>query len=868
MPAHRNRTAQPRRFSPLRLLWRLLLAFVKLVLLAVLLLMLVVVWLYHEYGKDLPAPQEIGQHRSLETTRIYARDGKTLLYELVDPEGGRRTVVPFDRIPHIVKDATIAVEDAGFYHHPGVDWRGIVRAMWLNYTHQEIVSGGSTIPQQLVRNILLTPSARAPDVAEHIRYERKLREAILAYRVSREYSKDQILSLYLNEVYYGAQAYGVEAAAQTYFGKHVWELTSGEATLIAGLPQSPTRLDPFENMDGARARQRITLDLMVKYHYLTPHEADAIYNEPITLVPPETRIVAPHFVFYVRNQLEQRYGPDLLYRGGLRVTTSIDLALQAEAERIANAHIDQLRARNAHNAAAVILAPDGQVLAMVGSIDYHNPVIDGNVNVTLAPRQPGSALKPIVYAAALQKGWTPATVIWDVPTAFPASNGTTYEPMNYDNSWHGPLRLRMALANSLNIPAVKTLEFVGIEEFVQLATRMGITTFDDTSRYGLSMALGSAEVRLLDLTGAYNTLNNGGHATPPVGILKVANRRGETLEEWTPQPGAQVFTHHGREIAYLITDILSDNQARWYMFGRGNVMELPDGRPAAVKTGTSNEWRDSWAVGYTPNVTIGVWVGNNDNAPMQEVAGANGAGQIWQDLMRHYHQGREPHPFTPPAGIVEQTICADTGASASDACPRTITERFVAGTAPQKADVTRQTVRLGGDGTCLAASYTPPHQVRVVTFVVYPPEFRDWAINNGIPQPPTEYCPPPETPGYEIARLFPLSRTATISGSQVFINGTARGPYVLEVGAGAEPAEWSLINNEPIAKYGGMLGVWKTRGIPAGQYTLRLTVTTPEGIVARATQVVTYTERRQAPPEPSAPPRPEEEQNSRPSSPE
>lgn len=658
-----------RRWSPLLFAWRLLLAFVKIMLVLVLALAAVAGWLYYEYGRDLPEAYAMTRHRSAETTRIYAQDGKTLLYELVDPQGGRRTVVPLDRIPRVLLDATIAVEDANFYRNPGVDVRGIIRALWLNYQHQEIVSGGSTITQQLVRTILLPPVEALAGMTDQQRYERKLREAILAFRVSREYSKDQILSLYLNEVYYGAQAYGVEAAAQMYFGKHVWELSDGEATLVAGLPQAPTVLNPYVNMEGARARQQVTLGLMVKNGYLTPAQAEAIASQPLTLAPHRTDLLAPHFVFYVRDLLEQRYGHDLLYAGGLRVTTSIDLNWQAEAQRIALERIDELRARNAHNAAVVMLAPDGRILAMVGSVDYNNQVLGGEVNVTLAPRQPGSALKPIVYAAALQQGWTPATVIWDEPVRYEMAQGVVYEPRNYDQAWHGPQRVRMALANSLNIPAIKALEFVGVETFVQLASDMGITTFDDPARYGLTMALGSNEVRLLELTGAYNTFRNGGHYQPPTAILKVTNNRGEVLETWAPSLGPQVLGPQGEQIAYLITDILSDNRARWYMFGRGNVMELPDGRPAAVKTGTSNDWRDSWAVGYTPDITVGVWVGNNDNAPMQEIAGANGAGVIWQDIMLRYHQDRPPQPFPRPAGVVAETICADTGAAGNAGLP-------------------------------------------------------------------------------------------------------------------------------------------------------------------------------------------------------
>lgn len=835
--SRRPRILIRRRSTPLRFFGRLCLACFKLTLLGSLLLILGGMWLYYRYSSNLPDPNQLTVQHPFETTRIYARDERTLLFELSDPNGGNRTLVTFDRIPRMLKDATVAVEDADFYTNPGVDLRGILRAFWLNYQSQAVVSGGSTITQQLVRSILLTPEERT-----QVSYERKLREAILAFQVSNHYSKDQILALYLNDAYYGAQAYGVEAAAHTYFGRSVWELSDGELTLLAGLPQSPTNFNLFTNLEGARKRQTVTLGLMVKYGYLTPQQSDAIFAQPINLLEPATSIVAPHFVFYVRALLEQRYGADRLYRGGLNVVTSLDMHWQAEAQQIARERVltgrdgvPALLSRNAHNAGVVMLSPEGQILAMVGSVDYASS--DGQVNVTLAARQPGSALKPLVYAAAMQRGWTAATVIWDQPVVYTLRNGVEYRPLNYDNSWHGPQRLRMALANSLNIPAVKALEFVGVDNFVELATQLGITTFNDPARFGLSMALGSNEVRLLDLTGAYTTLRNGGHATPPVALLKVTNSRGEVLERWNANPGRQLLGAKGEQIAYLLTDMLSDNEARRYMFGAGNVMELPDGRRAAVKTGTSNDWRDSWALGYTPEVTIGVWVGNNDSTPMQEIAGANGAGLIWRDLMLAFHQGRPAQPFPRPIGIVEQPVCADTGGRVGAACPRVLTELFVAGTGPGGDEIVYRTVRVGGDGSCLAASYTPPGEMHEQTFAIYPAAFRAWAIRNGVPQPPTDYCPPPTTPDQAVAILNPLNATNVITAGQIFISGSARGPFTLEIGVGREPPEWQLLAQGTQGR-NGLLGMWEARTTPPGDYTLRLRVTTAEGVMVVATQVV------------------------------
>ncbi|MEI8306984.1 MAG: transglycosylase domain-containing protein [Chloroflexales bacterium] len=822
-PRRREIVPFRRRFPLLAFILRLILAFLKLSLLFVLSLVAGGMWLYEHYGSDLPDPQRISQHRSFETTRIYARDGTTLLYELVGPDAGRRTPVPFERIPQTLKDATVAVEDAGFYENPGVDLRGIVRAALQNYQSGQIISGASTITQQLVRGILLSPTERGERS-----YERKLREVILAYRVSREYSKDQILGIYLNEVYYGAQAYGVEAAAQAYFSKHVWELSPAEATLIAGLPQSPTTFNPFEDLPAAKTRQRVTIDLMAKSGFLTSAQAEQIYADPVALVPPKTDLVAPHFAFYVRDLLERRYGPDLLYRAGLRVITSIDMNWQAEAQRVAQEKVAELRERNASNAGVIMLAPDGQILAMVGSADYNAP--DGQVNVTLAARQPGSALKPFVYAAALQRGWTAATVIWDTPSEWKTPEGVVYAPLNYDNAFHGPLRLRMTLANSLNIPAVKALEYVGVPAFIEEMNRLGVTTFNDPSRYGLAMALGSNEVRLLDLTGAYSALRNGGRSRAPVSILKVTNSRGEVLERWTPEHGQQIFGPHSEQIAYLITSILSDNEARWFMFGRNNVLELPE-IIAAAKTGTSNDWRDSWAMGYTNDVTIGVWVGNNDGTPMAEVAGSNGAGLIWHDLMIAYNQGRPPQPFTRPTGIEEAPVCADTGGRAGDACPRPISELFVAGTAPTHVDVVSQKVRVGGDGTCLAQPYTPVAQVREESFAVYPAEFREWAARN-VSQPPTQPCPPPQALTQAAAILNPVGASDVVSGTQVFVSGTARGPFTLEFGQGANPETWQPIGQNAVSVENGLLGVWLIAGLPPGEYSLRLRVISADGVSA------------------------------------
>jgi membrane peptidoglycan carboxypeptidase len=367
-------------------------------------------------------------------------------------------------------------------------------------------------------------------------------------------------------------------------------------------------------------------------------------------------------------------------------------------------------------------------------------------------------------------------------------------------------------------------------------SRVGVTSFSDPSRFGLAMALGSNEVTLLELSGAYNTLRNGGRYVAPVAVLKVSNSRGEVLERWQPERGRSALGAQSEQVAYLITSILSDNEARRYMFGRNNVMELPE-IVAAAKTGTSNDFRDSWAMGYTQDVTVGVWVGNNDASPMQEVAGANGAGQIWRELMLRYHMGRPAAPFPRPAGVEELPVCADTGGRASPGCPRPISELFAAGTGPADVEVAYQTVRVAGNGSCLAASYTPAAEVREVQFPLYPPEFRDWAARNA-PQPPSELCPPPQTPTDAIAVLGPIGASGTITSTQVFLSGSARGPFTLEVGAGSSPAQWQPVAQSSIPVQDGLLGVWTTSGLALGDYTVRLTVVTPEGFAVSTQQQV------------------------------
>ena len=510
---------------------------------------------YASVARTLPLPEELETRAvTFISTKIYDRHGN-LLNEIFDPLSGRRTRVSLDRISPYLIQATVATEDANFYKHAGVDPVALLRIIYHALREREVI-GGSTIPQQLVKLTFLSPERTI---------ERKIKEAILAAEISRRYPKDKILELYLNEIYYGNLAFGVEAAAQTYFGKPAADLTLAEAALLAGLPQAPSYYDPYSklwNPDGtpgpAKQRQGIVLSLMVKHGYITPEEADAAWFQELKLTPPRYELNAPHFVMYVREQLEAEFGPEMVYKGGLRVYTTLDPKLQKLAERIAREHIDRLKDRHVTNAALVALRPQtGEILAMLGSVDFNDPNIDGQVNVALRLRQPGSAIKPLTYLAAFEKQedwWTPATLIEDVRTEFPDGANPPYVPVNYDGKYHGWVTVRSALANSYNIPAVKALQHVGLPALRDVARRLGITTLTRPD-YGLSLTLGGGEVTLLELTGAYAVFANGGVRVPPVAILRVEDANGRVLKEYVPPPGEQVISP---QHAYLITSILSD----------------------------------------------------------------------------------------------------------------------------------------------------------------------------------------------------------------------------------------------------------------------------------------------------------------------
>jgi penicillin-binding protein 1C len=643
----------------------------------------------------LPGIDALHAQTRAPSSRIVDRHGR-LLYEIVDPRSntaGTHRPVSAQAIPRRLREATIAVEDASFAQNPGVDLTGIARAIWINLRGGETLAGGSTITQQLARMTLLDPEERRQRTLL-----RKLRESMLAWQIAHRHSKDEVLALYLNESYYGNLAYGVEAASQVYLGKRAAELDLGEAAFLAGLPQSPAAYDPFNDLPLARKRQAIVLDLMARQGYITAQDALQAKASPLTLAPAPHLIRAPHFVAVVRRWAELHLGTEALMRAGLTISTTLDLSLNDAAQRsvqqrlaeLANPSFDSPDAQ-ARNAGVIGLVPHtGEVRVMVGSPSYFDAANAGAVNATLALRQPGSAIKPLTYAAALQtdRGFTAATPIIDVRTAFPTREGLPYVPVNYDRKNHGIISARAALATSNNVAAVLVLQRIGIRPLTDLAAALGMQAFVDPDRagqYGYSLTLGGGEVRLIELTAAYAAFANTGQRVDPVFVTEVRDAAGGLVYRHAPKPGPQVVRP---EVAWLITDMLSDNAARAPAFGEVSVLRLD--RPAAVKTGTTQDFRDNWTVGFTPDLAVGVWVGNADGTSMQGATGLTGAGPIWNDVMHVAHRGLPARAFVRPAGLSAVEVCALSGMLPTAHCTNTRTEWFLVGTQPTIADTWHQ----------------------------------------------------------------------------------------------------------------------------------------------------------------------------------
>lgn len=690
-------------------------------------------WVFTNVFSNLPDLDTLPSHLNTPSIRITDRTGR-LLYEILPEEGGRHADVPLDKIPLQLQQATIATEDANFYTHPGVDWRGILRAIWINLQGGQTLSGGSTLTQQVARNLLLSQQERSQQTLI-----RKTREITLALQLTRRFSKAKVLELYLNQTYYGGLAYGVEAAAQTYFGKPVTDLDLAESALIAGLPQAPALYNPYTNMEKAKARQEIVLQRLEKEGYITAEQHQLAANEPLVLASTPYPMEAPHFVLMVWNRLDQLFTPqELTQHGSLTVRTTLDLDWQHSAERAIQKQIADLKntpdglGHNLNSAALIALNPHtGEILALVGSPDYQDTANAGAINMVLAPRQPGSALKPILYAAALDPNqpqpWTAATSILDVSTSFVTHDGLAYTPSNYDLKEHGPVLVREALASSLNIPAVKTLDHVGLKKLLDFAGRLGISTFGNPNDYDLSLALGGGDVRLLDLTSAYAAFANGGYRLSPISILDIQDSTGNLLYTNPVVPPERVLDER---LAWLITDILSDDHARLIGFGRNSILNLD--RPAAVKTGTTSNFHDNWTIGYTPDLIVGVWAGNTNYEPMRDVSGVTGAAPIWHEFMRSVLTNQPEKAFTRPAGLVQVEICALSGQLPTPDCPYHHREWFIEGTQPTLYDTFYKRVVIDTSTGLLADQSTPSERQSSQVVLDLPSQAFPWARSQGL----------------------------------------------------------------------------------------------------------------------------------------
>lgn len=824
------------------------------------------VYYYNRIASTLPEVQDLREQAAqFETTRILDREGN-ILYELVDPNEGKRTYVPLDEISPFLVAATIATEDSNFYSHPGYDVMAIARSFYYNLISDQIVSGASTITQQLTKLLVLAPEEQVSRT-----YTRKLREAILAAEITRQYSKDEILELYLNEINFGNLAYGVEAASQTYFNTSAKNLTLGQASFIAGLPQLPAVYDIYTNREATLRRQESVLVLM----YQTSLEQGCIHvsnnQRPICVGPGEATSAAeeikhydfqaptwemhhPHWVYYITSILENTYDPQTIYRSGFTVYTTLDPELQDIAQSIVKEQVGFLEAKHVTNGALIALQPNtGEILAMVGSADFDNKDIQGEINMSVSPRQPGSSIKPLTYVAAFEKGWTPATLIWDVPSEFPPSGDPNdprdpYEPVNYDERFHGPVTVRTALANSYNIPAVKTLDFVGIyddpdtekeEGLIPFAQRLGISTLTRND-YGLALTLGGGDVTLLDLTGVYATFANGGRQVPPVAITRIEDYQGNLIYEYKQPAGEQVIR---AEHAFLISSILSDTNARIPGFGTSPVINLPF--KAAAKTGTTNDFRDNWTLGYTPDLAVGVWVGNADYTPMQDTTGLSGAAPIWAEVMQQGIQqltGGNPTAFSRPAGIIERVICSVSGTEPSKYCPSQRSEYFAADQPPLPSDqdLWEEVVVDTWTNKLWTAECRDYHTEKLGIHVDDPwarkwlkddKKGKEWAKSMGLTKKPyiideTKLCSDSDSrpvlefgsPRKEdIIILSPVDIFARVDATSGFEDAR------LEYGPGTDPVQWKVLQdiNDPVTSISEIMS-WDISSIPSGWVTLRL----------------------------------------------
>src|SRR4030042_404261 len=726
---------------------RKIVALAKLAFIGVIVLFLGSFFIFPLFAFNLPSPDKIVRKEGY-STKIMDRNGE-VLYDIYAEQ--RRTPVALNDIPMYLRQATIAIEDKNFYKHQGFDPLGMMRGFARLITRGR-AQGGSTLTQQLVKNVLLS--------SERTIF-RKIREFILAIQIERKYTKDEILQMYLNEAPYGGTAWGIEAASEVYFGKKVKDLTLVESAILAGMPQKPSSYSPYSSTPKAYiGRSEDVLRRMREDGYITKEvEAKTVKELPnVQFQERGASFKAPHFVQYVQKILEERYGEKVGEQGGLKVTTTLDLKLQEKAQDIVKEEIEKVENIHITNGAAIVLNPEtGEILAMVGSKNFNDPNYDGQVNVTTSLRQPGSAIKPFTYVTAFKKGYNASTLIMDVPTQFPGGEGKPpYEPVNYDGKYRGPIQVRYALANSINVVAVKMLAMVGIKDVLETAYDMGITTLPPTQdtlrRVGLSLTLGGGEVKLLDLTAAYSGFLNTGYRVDPISILKVEDANGKVLEENKPQKGKRVISE---EQAYLIADILSDNNARSMVFGTNSLLNIP-GKKIAVKTGTTNDRRDNWTVGGNKLAITGVWVGNNDNSEIKQVAsGVSGASPIWRRILLEALSGKPNRGFETPGGIVTADVDSVSGYRAHDGFPSR-NEIFIKGTEPGEDPIHMMLAICKSDGKLATPGDIASGNYEKKEYFLFKEEdptagagenkwqkgILDWLSTQGDARyhPPTEYC--------------------------------------------------------------------------------------------------------------------------------
>ncbi len=609
------------------------------------------------FSPQIPDPQSIITRRVNEATKIFDREGETVLFSVHGEE--KRTIIPLEEISSYAKNAVVAAEDENFYDHQGLDIRGVLRAVFINIKERAFSQGGSTITQQLVKNSLLTYEKT---------FSRKFKELIISLQIEQKFEKDLILWMYLNQVPFGSNIFGIEEASQGYFGKSAKNLTLNESVILASMLKAPSYYSPYgSHKDALLSRKNALLEKMLKSKIITKEEFDTAVNEEIKLASPSNGgLRAPHFVMMVREYLVEKYGEDLVQNGGLKVYTTLDWKLQQQAEKTVEKYADRNeKLFRAGNAALVALNPkNGGILAMVGSRNYFDIENDGNFNVITSFRQPGSAFKPLVYSAALDKGLTDKTILFDIKTEFNPNcspDGSQikdqyglecYHPQNSDEKFRGPVTLRQSLGSSLNIPSVKILYLAGIENAIQRAKEMGIKFLGNTKDFGLSLVLGGADVRPIDLASAYGIFANDGIYNPPSLILRIEDSEGNIIEENRTEPERRIST----ETARMINDILSDNSARGLLFGLSSPLYISD-RQVAVKTGTTQKFRDAWTIGYTPSLAVGVWVGNNDNAEMtQEGGGISAGGPIWREFIIEALKNEPVEEFLKPSPLFVDKI--------------------------------------------------------------------------------------------------------------------------------------------------------------------------------------------------------------------